>query len=49
MVGPADVVIVSLIAIGAVVLVGVLGYWMDQSGEDKSSKPVEQKREGNGL
>jgi len=25
--------IVSLIAIGAVVLIGVLGYWMDKSGD----------------
>jgi len=33
MVGPTDVVIVSLIAIGAVVLIGVLGYLMDKSGK----------------
>ena len=36
MVGPADVVIVSLIAIAAVVLVGVVGYLIDKKGtEDK--------------
>jgi hypothetical protein len=33
MVGLVDVVIVSLIAIGAVVLIGILGYFMDKSGE----------------
>jgi hypothetical protein len=33
MVGATDVVIVTLIAIGAVVLIGVLGYLMDKSGE----------------
>ena len=32
MMGWADVVFVSLIAIGAVVLAGVLGYLMDKSG-----------------
>ena len=36
--------IVSLIAIGAVVLVGVLGYLMDKSGE-----PVSHKTEGDGA
>jgi hypothetical protein len=36
MVGPIDIVIVSLIAIGAVVLVGVLGYLIEKKGaEDK--------------
>jgi len=35
--------IVSLIAIGAVVLVGVLGYLID-----KNSEPVEHDPEGNG-
>jgi hypothetical protein len=36
MVGLSDVVIVTLIAIGAVVLVGVLGYLIDKKGaEDK--------------
>jgi hypothetical protein len=34
--------IVSLIAIGAAVLVGVLGYFMD-----KSAEPDEHKPEGN--
>jgi hypothetical protein len=32
MVGPTDVLIVSLIAIGAVVLVGVLGYLIEKKG-----------------
>jgi hypothetical protein len=36
--------IVSLIVIGAVVLVGVLGYLIDKSGE-----PAEHKPEGNGA
>ena len=36
MVGLSDIVIVSLIAIGAVVLVGVLGYLIEKKGaEDK--------------
>jgi hypothetical protein len=36
MVGPTDILIVSLIAIGAVVLVGVLGYLIEKKGtEDK--------------
>ena len=36
--------IVSLIVIGAVVLVGVLGYLID-----KSCEPAAHKAEGNGL
>ena len=32
MVGLSDIVIVTLIAIGAVVLVGVLGYLIDKKG-----------------
>lgn len=36
MVGPSDILIVSLIAIGSVVLVGVLGYLIEKKGgEDK--------------
>jgi len=36
MVGATDVLIVSLIAIGSVVLVGVLGYLIEKKGaEDK--------------
>lgn len=36
MVGPVDIVIVTLIALGSVVLVGVLGYLIDKKGaEDK--------------
>jgi hypothetical protein len=34
MMGWADVVIVSLIAIGAVVLVGVLGYLIEKKGAE---------------
>jgi len=34
MVGPIDVVIVSLIAIGAVVLVGILGYLIEKKGAE---------------
>jgi uncharacterized membrane protein len=36
--------IVSLIVIGVVVLVGVLGYFLDKSGE-----PAEHKSDGNGA
>jgi hypothetical protein len=32
MVGPIDVVIVSLLAIGSVVLIGVLGYLIEKKG-----------------
>ena len=36
MVGPTDIVIVSLIAVGSVVLVGILGYLIEKKGaEDK--------------
>jgi hypothetical protein len=41
MVGPADIVIVSLIAIGAVVLIGVLGYLIEkgtQEGNQEGNK-----------
>jgi len=34
MVGPIDVVFVTLIAIGAAVLVGVLGYLIDKTGTE---------------
>ena len=34
MVGLSDIVIVTLIAIGAVVLVGVLGYLIDKKGAE---------------
>ena len=34
MVGPIDVLIVSLIAIGAVVAVGVLGYLIEKKGAE---------------
>lgn len=36
MVGWSDVTIVSLIAIGSSVLVGVLGYLMEKSSEESS-------------
>ncbi len=36
MVGPSDILIVTLIAIGSVVLLGVLGYLIEKKGsEDK--------------
>jgi hypothetical protein len=35
MVGLLDVAYVTLIAIGAAVLIGVLGYFIDKSGEDR--------------
>jgi len=40
--------IVSLIAIGAVVLVGILGFLADKSGEDESGEPAPHKTEGDG-
>jgi hypothetical protein len=43
MVGSTDIVIVSLIAIGAAVLVGILGYLIDKSDEH-----AQHKRERNG-
>jgi hypothetical protein len=38
MVGWTDVVIVSLIAIGAVVLVGVLGYLIDKNATPEGNQ-----------
>jgi hypothetical protein len=38
MVGWTDVVIVTLIAIGAVVLVGVLGYVIDKKGTQEGNQ-----------
>ena len=35
MVGLADVIIVSLIAIGSVVLIGILGYLIEKKGADQ--------------
>ena len=40
--------IVSLIAIGATVLVGVLGYLLDKSS-DESGEPSQHKPEGSGA
>jgi hypothetical protein len=39
MVGPVDIVIVSLIAIGAVVLVGILGYLIEKKGAPEGNQP----------
>ncbi len=38
MVGPIDIVIVTVLAIGASVLIGVLGYFMDKIDDEKSSE-----------
>ena len=38
MVGPTDVVIVSLLAIGAVVLIGVLGYLIEKKGTEEGNE-----------
>jgi hypothetical protein len=48
MVGPADIVIVTLLAIGATVVVGVLGYLIDKNS-DKSDAPAARKPDGNGV
>jgi len=39
MVGWTDVAIVSLIAFGSVVLVGILGYIIDKTGEPAVDEP----------
>ena len=48
MVGWTDVAIVSLLALGSVVLIGVLGYLIDKgsaaSGEPVDDKPQEDRR-----
>jgi hypothetical protein len=41
-----DGVIVSLIAIGASVLVGLLGYFADKGAGDSAGEPAAQKPEG---
>lgn len=38
MVGPGDVVIVSLLAIGAVVLIGILGYLIEKKGAPEGNE-----------
>jgi hypothetical protein len=38
MMGWTDVVIVSLIAIGSVVLIGVLGYLIDKTGTQEGNQ-----------
>ena len=38
MVGPVDLVIVSMIAIGAVVLVGILGYLIEKKGAPEGTE-----------
>ena len=45
MVGATDIVIVTLLAIGASVLVGVLGYLIDKDS-DESSEPEARRAEG---
>jgi len=44
MVGPVDVVIVSLIAIGAVVLIGVLGYLIEKKGAQEGNAGRERDK-----
>ena len=44
MVGATDVLIVSLIAIGSVVLVGILGVLIDKSGA-ASGEPADEPQE----
>ena len=38
MVGPMDVVLVTLIAIGAAVLIGVLGYLIEKKGAQEGNE-----------
>ena len=38
MVGPIDVLIVSLLAIGSVVLIGVLGYLIEKKGAEEGNQ-----------
>jgi hypothetical protein len=45
MVGPIDVLIVSLLAIGSVVLIGVLGYLIEKTGTHEGDQ--EGNQEGN--
>jgi hypothetical protein len=44
MVGLTDIVIVSLLAIGATVLLGVLGYLIEKNDESAERKAVEGQR-----
>ena len=44
MVGPIDVLIVSLIAIGSVVLVGVLGYLIEKKGAQEGNAGRERDK-----
>ena len=44
MVGATDVLIVSLIAIGAVVLVGILGYLIEKKGAQEGNAGRERDR-----
>jgi len=49
-----DAVIVSLIALGSVVLIGILGYFADKSGtgtgyDDKIGEPLEREAEHKGV
>jgi hypothetical protein len=45
MVGWTDVAIVTLLAIGATVLVGVLGYLIEKNS-DENGEPTKRKAEG---
>jgi hypothetical protein len=45
MVGTSDIVIVTVLAIGATVLLGVLGYLIDKN----SGEPTERKPEKDGV
>jgi hypothetical protein len=43
MVGPIDVVFVSLIAIGSVVLVGILGYLIEKGTQEGNQEGKKDK------
>ena len=49
MVELTDIVIVTVLAIGATVLVGVLGYLIDKSDEDNSGEIGEHGSDGKGV
>ncbi len=42
MVGPIDIVIVTVLAIGASVLIGVLGYFIDKNSDDNGEPKTER-------
>jgi hypothetical protein len=45
MVGWTDVIIVTLLATGATVLIGVLGYFIDKSDESAERREPAERRE----